>query len=305
MPEPPRLTHSHSFSFSEGFNAPVNSVFVKATESFKVLSECPSMVMALFNHYRDHVFFNTNCPPLVALGVDALCLKAPPQAHKLQRSLFREFMTLQAKTLNFLTWSLHKNGPFTPELKERLMASIIDLLTICPSEFSTNRKDILTSTRYLVGTDVRDSFYPHVDQILDERVLLGPGGQGPDQLRYLAYQVLAEFSTRLRDRFTLPQITGMIHIFSKNVHDGTLPISIQSMSVRMMLNMVDLINKMYSKDPQHCRKLLDWIMRTIVTKFGSLRSYLPRLEAAEKVRLMEQEDKDVGAIKSLSAKLER
>lgn len=47
----------------------------------------------------------------------------------------------------------------------------------------------------------------------------------------------------------------------------------------------DTICRFAADEPAQMRRLFVWILKTLVYKFGALRAYLPRIEAAEKVRM--------------------
>ena len=99
------------------------------------------------------------------------------------------------------------------------------------------------------------------------------------------------------------QLSAVVYFFSRHVHDPTLPLATQTLSVRVTLHLVDSICRHSATDEgaKHWRRLLVWILRTLVTKFGSLRAYLPKLEAQERIRAMEQEVQDQGALRQLLA----
>ena len=57
------------------------------------------------------------------------------------------------------------------------------------------------------------------------------------------------------------------------VHDSTLPLPIQSTSVRLLLNLVDHIYHNTEPNPAMGRTLLNYILETLVEKFGTLRRH--------------------------------
>ena len=62
----------------------------------------------------------------------------------------------------------------------------------------------------------------------------------------------------------------MVYLFSCNIHDASLPTSIQTTSVRLLLNLVENIFHKTSNDPEG-RALLVRILRCLVAKFASLK----------------------------------
>lgn len=196
---------------------------------------------------------------------------------------------------------------------EEMMASIIiQLLRNCPREDATIRKELLLSTRLILSiTDFRAGFFRHIDNMLDERILVGcatalvrggsssaaAGGGGASGMiagstmelqrviRPLGYTVLAEFLSLVRTKLTPAQLSRVIRIFSRLLHDTQtdVPISLQIMSVRLLLNLCEVVY--LSKDPnvQVGRDLLVRILMAVVQKFRTLKDKIPKiLEDAER-----------------------
>lgn len=188
---------------------------------------------------------------------------------------------------------------------EEMMATIIiQLLRNCPREDATIRKELLLSTRLILSiSEFRTGFFRHIDNMLDERILVGcttslvrGGASGTSVLsgstmelqriiRPLGYTVLAEFLSLVRSKLTPAQLSRVIRIFSRLLHDtqADVPISLQIMSVRLLLSLSEVVY--LSKDPnvQVGRDLLVRILMTVVQKFGTLKGKMPKiLEDAER-----------------------
>ena len=96
--------------------------------------------------------------------------------------------------------------------------------------------------------------------MLDENVLIGSGTRN-DTVRPLAYSTLADLVNHVRGSLTLvyhphlwisrfalipglmrqDQLSRVVDIYSRNIQDPTLPLRIQTASVRLILNLVDHI----------------------------------------------------------------
>lgn len=74
---------------------------------------------------------------------------------------------------------------------------------------------------------------PCIDQLFDETLLVGTGWTTRDTVRSLAYSILADLVHHIRSSLSLPQLSAAVHLFSKNVHDDTFPVSIQTMSCKV------------------------------------------------------------------------
>ena len=72
----------------------------------------------------------------------------------------------------------------------------------------------------------------------------------------LAYSTLADLVHHVRTQLKLPQLSKVIYLFSRNINDNNLPISIQTTSVRLLLNLVDNIFHNNEAEPDLGRKLL-------------------------------------------------
>lgn len=64
-------------------------------ESFKVLTECPIIVVLLFNLHRNQI--SENVKEFVPLIIRALGLQAPPEARQLQRQKYTDFVAALVK----------------------------------------------------------------------------------------------------------------------------------------------------------------------------------------------------------------
>lgn len=60
-------------------------------------------------------------------------------------------------------------------------------------------------------------------------------------VRPLAYSTLADLVHHVRQSLSLSDLALAVNLFSKNVHDESLPCSIQTMSCKLLLNLVECI----------------------------------------------------------------
>lgn len=66
-------------------------------------------------------------------------------------------------------------------------------------------------------------FVPYMERLFDEDVLLGGGWTVHESLRPLAYSTLADLVHHVRQLLPLTDLAIAAHLFSKNVHDESLP----------------------------------------------------------------------------------
>jgi len=117
--------------------------------------------------------------------------------------------------------------------------------------------------------------------------------------RPLAYSTLADLVHHVRAELSLQQLSKVVLLYTRNLHDRSLPFTIQTMSVKLLLHFVEYIPKKHDpgdggkgKPKFVCcacignlfircimlaRYLLIKILDAIVNKFGSLRKQMPSI----------------------------
>lgn len=277
---------------------PIPRLALRSNVSFRVLTECPLIVMLMFQLYPK--FLKNNIPVLINVMMEAMALRAPPiqsltppnqqnldsGIKRLYFSRTRELVAAQAKTLSFLTYLLRS---FSAELKpyeDRLASNVVALMSTCPRESIGTRKELLVATRHLLNSDFKNGFFRHVDALLDERVLMGSHHRFSDQtlLRPLGYTTLSDLVQHVRSILSMPQMSRVVGMFSRVLHDSlTLPMSTQYTAVRTLLSVVDIIYHNKDSNAQFGRDMLVRTLKTLVDKLTSLNEYFPevmRMEAA-------------------------
>lgn len=319
---------------------------IKSIASFRVLTECPLIVMLLFQLYPK--FMKNNIPSLIKVMMDALALRPPslssvvqmanstqpttttatpsedssaqqtkfdPALKRAYHARARELVAAQAKTLSFLTYLLRTFGNELKPYENALATNVVALMSHCPRGCLSTRKELLVATRHLLNhSDFRGGFYRHIDAMLDERVLMGSssaggGGSGQQQrlsstamtmtmdptlIQPLAYTTLADFVHHVRNLLTIAQVSRVVGVFSRILHDDTsltLPLSTQYAAVRTLLSVVDLIFRDKDADPQLGRDMLVRMLDTLVDKLQALVDYFPIVLRAE-IRRREDEIAD-------------
>ena len=158
---------------------------------------------------------------------------------------------------------------------------VIQLLFTCPPDAVAIRKDILVATRHILATDFRVGFFTQIDVLLDDNVLIGSGYSAirasHETLRPLACSTLADLVHHVRGELGMKHLSRVVYIFSCNIHDASLPLAIQTTSVRLLLNLVESI---FHKNDPEARALLVRILHTLVFKFTTLKEQIPKLLVA-------------------------
>eukprot|EP00941_MAST-03F_sp_MAST-3F-sp1_P001870 g1870.t1 len=285
----------------------VAKMLSRSTCSFKVLTECPLIVMLLFQLYPRFIQKNIRVLIPLMMGAMQLCaeitpppvsipvgtIASPKEMEKIRkRTRFCEFAACQVKTLSFLTYLLRGFADFMQAYESVISQCVVALLTCCPAEAINTRKELLVATRHILATDFRRGFFSQVNVMLRKDVLLGSSHISRRRLRPLAYSTLADLVHHMRSNLSMDQLSKVLFLFSRNIHDSSLPLTIQTTSVRLLLNLVDNIFHNKEPDTSRGRVLLVRIFTTLVNKFTTLDSFIRRLEQqlvhrdAEKMRSM-------------------
>ncbi|CAI6307238.1 unnamed protein product [Periconia digitata] len=297
----PSTPNTHQYSQSPRPNSPATSLtsgssgeigaehqqtrmLLKGMQSFKVLAECPIIVVSLFQAYRSVV--NKNVKLFVPLIKNVLLLQAKPQekAHQeaaaqgkiftgvskdiRNRAAFGEFINAQVKTMSFLAYLLRVYSQQLNDFLPTLPDIVVRLLKDCPREKSSARKELLVAIRHIINFNFRKIFLKKIDDLLEERTLIGDGLTVYETMRPLAYSMVADLIHHLRDSLNKEQIRRTVEVYTKNLHDTFPGTSFQTMSAKLLLNMAECIAKLESKED--ARYFLIMILNAIGDKFAAM-----------------------------------
>ncbi|KAF2436802.1 hypothetical protein EJ08DRAFT_644409 [Tothia fuscella] len=256
----------------------------KGLHSFKVLSECPIIVVSIFQSNRNVV--GTNVKKFVPLIKNVLLLQAKPQekAHAeakargdiftgvskdiKNRAAFGDFILMQVKTMSFLAYLLRVYSSQLTDFLPTLPDIVIRMLKDCPRERSGARKELLVAIRHIINFNFRKIFLKKIDELLDERTLIGDGLTVYETMRPLAYSMLADLIHHLRESLSKEQIRKTIEVYTKNLHDDFPGTSFQTMSAKLLLNMAECISKLEPKED--ARHFLIMILNAVGDKFCAM-----------------------------------
>lgn len=279
-----------------------------STRSFKVVTESPLVVMFLFQLYGRLV--QTNIPHLLPLMVTAISVPGPEKVSPQSKNHFIELKGAQVKTVSFLTYLLKSFAEYIRQHEESICKSIVNLLVTCPDSVSI-RKELLVALKHVLGTDFKRGLFPLIDTLLEERVLVGTGRACFETLRPLAYSLLAEIIHHVRVDLTLSQLSRIIYLFSRNMHDSSLTLSVHTTCARLMLNLVEPIFEkgVDQQTMDEARILLGRILDAFVGKFGTFKRTIPQLleegeEGRDRCTLRSKLELPVQAVLNLQVPLE-
>lgn len=270
---------------------------LKGMQSFKVLAECPIIVVSIFQVYRNTV--GPNVKLFVPLIKSVLLLQAKPQeqAHIdaaakgtiftgvspniRNRAAFGEFITAQVKTMSFLAYLLRVYSQQLTDFLPTLPNIVVRLLKDCPREKSGARKELLVAIRHIINFNFRKIFVSKIDELLDERTLIGDGLTVYETMRPLAYSMLADLIHHVRDALKPEQIRKTVEVYTKNLQDSFPGTSFQTMSAKLLLNMAECISRMPSKTD--ARYYLIMILNAIGDKFAAMNRQYPNAVKLSKI----------------------
>ncbi|XP_061345668.1 uncharacterized protein LOC133291419 isoform X3 [Gastrolobium bilobum] len=279
-----------------------------STRSFRIVTESPLVVMFLFQLYSRLV--QANIPQLLPLMVTAISVPGPERVPPHLKTNFIELKGAQVKTVSFLTYLLKSYADYIRPHEESICKSIVNLLVTCSDSVSI-RKELLISLKHVLGTDFRRGLFPLIDTLLEERVLVGTGRACFETLRPLAYSLLAEIVHHVRQDLSLSQLSRIIYLFSSNMHDASLSLSIHTTCARLMLNLVEPIFEkgVDQQSTDEARILLGRILDAFVGKFSTFKRTIPQLleegeEGKDRATLRSKLELPVQAVLNLQVPVE-
>lgn len=244
----------------------------KALESFRVLTECPVLVLLLFQLYPRCI--PKSIPLLVPVMVNMLRLSPQPPEDKYDKvavTAYRDFFVSQVKTLSLITHLVRTHSEPMRVHESNVVISIMSMFRRCPDDSMSSRKDVLASTRYIVNSEYRNSFLPCLDEILEANIFFGPH----ENLKSSAYVVTAELVTNIKDSLSQPQLFGIVLLFCNIISDSKIVLGTHLVSVRLIFNFADKISKLCADDGvtvlPEAYSLIVSILKCIVRKYQSFR----------------------------------
>jgi len=118
---------------------PKPTKLVRSMQSFKVLTECPIIVVLLFQLYPR--FLQSNIPKFMPRIVNTLGLLAPPTAPVTHHAAYVDFIAAQVKTLSFLAYMLRGFAEQLRPYQDSIPKCVIQLLLNCPHECAAIKRN--------------------------------------------------------------------------------------------------------------------------------------------------------------------
>ena len=96
--------------------------------------------------------------------------------------------------------------------------------------------------RHILATDLRQAFVSQFETLLDDDLLFGIGYTSSNVMRPLVFSTMADLVHHIRLDLSSDMIIRVIDIYARCFHDPSLPYGIQTMSAKLLLNLMDCVN---------------------------------------------------------------
>ncbi|XP_032685098.1 transformation/transcription domain-associated protein [Odontomachus brunneus] len=253
----------------------------KAVMSLKVLQELPIIVVLMNQLYKQNVLQDVS--DFIPIVITTISLQPSPQhraSSGFNKEVFVDFMGAQIKALSFLAYVIRVYQEVITQHSQMLVKGILGLFTLCPMEVAHLRKELVIASRHILATDLRNQFIPHMEYFFNEDIFIGHGWTTQEALRPLAYSTLADLVHHVRLLLPLNDVSHAVHLYSKNLLDPSLPTTVQMVSCKLLMNLVDTVSRQRTdvENSTQGRELLMRILLVFVLKFKVLsKIYIPIL----------------------------
>ncbi|KAF2859739.1 hypothetical protein K470DRAFT_258588 [Piedraia hortae CBS 480.64] len=268
----------------------------KGISSFKVVAECPIIVVMIFQAHRNLV--PANIDKFLSRLKSTLMLQAAPQkrAHEEAKArgdiftgiageiktkglsaAFGELITAQVKMMSFVAYLLRAHQNPLQEFLSALPDLTVRLLRDIPRTATATRKELLVAIRHVIIFNVRSIYLPVIPALLDPRTLVGDSLTAEITLRPLAYTMLADLIHHIRENLSADQISQVVSVYVGHLtgDDGIeVPgTSYQTMSAKLLLNMAECMSKL--EDKKQARFNMMTVLDRIAAKFAAMNRAYP------------------------------
>lgn len=218
--------------------------------SLKIVLECPVIVVLIFQLHRR--FINDYIGRFVPVVMKALAVTIEAPSDTLYpptitsdnhsttpKAIHCDFLSAKIKVLSFFAYISRGFIAAVRQSANDIPVIVMDLLKETPCEIPSARKELLVAIRHILSTEIRVCFVPFLGAFLDERLLLGEGWTCQVFFRPLAYSLLADLIHHVRLDLAQKHLVQIINLYCRLLSDPSLPAGIQTMSAKLLLNLID------------------------------------------------------------------
>ncbi|KAI9001012.1 atypical/PIKK/TRRAP protein kinase [Trametes punicea] len=282
-----------------------------AIRSFKVATEFSVLLVPFLQCNRNLVV--SHLPTIIPRLLEFIEIQAPAQQKAREDfeamggfwagmaptiknpHLYTDFVLAQLKCASSLVFIVRGLPEQYDAEGEKLLLTMLRLFQDCPTTAVSARKDLSTLMRHLGATAHRRALLPHIDKLLDERVLLGTSVGGREILRIPLFTAVADLLHHLRYELSPANLTRILTVYVQHLHNPFLSTHMHVISAKVLL---PLVESAVAKDThQNAARTLTMLLEACVDKVDSLVSVqVERLNRAAKEKDAPSEFKDFAVI---------
>ncbi|KAI0352960.1 atypical/PIKK/TRRAP protein kinase [Trametes cingulata] len=285
------------------------NVSLPAIRSFKVATEMDFLLVPFLQYSRNLVV--THLPTVIPRLLEFIELQAPAQQKAREdleatggfwagmapsiknTQVYTDYIVAQLKCASSLVFMVRGLPEQYDAEGEKLVLMMLRLFQDCPAMAINARKDLSTLMRHLGATSHRRALLPHIDKLLDERVLLGASVGGREILRITLYTAVADLLHHLRAELTPTNLTRIFTVYVQHLHNPFLSTHMHVMSAKVILHLIEV--EVAKDTHQSAARTLTMLLEACVDKVDSLVSV--QAERLSKVA----KEKDASEFKDFAA----
>ena len=200
----------------------------------------PSTVLHLVQLYGGDI--HTRIPRLIDLMVKTLKFEGSLEIAPYLHQAYKDMKFAQVKTVAFLSHYVKQSMHMMQSHEQEICDGLMNLLKSCPDVVQW-RRELLISTRTLLVTDFRKTLDARLNDLKDERAIVGSSRSCYEALRHYGYAVFAELAHQTRNTLKLDQLSWIVHRSCCIISDTERPAGSHSTAARLLLHLVEVIHR--------------------------------------------------------------
>ncbi|KAH9943440.1 atypical/PIKK/TRRAP protein kinase [Epithele typhae] len=257
---------------------------LQAIRSFKVLSEVNLLLITFLQLNRPAVV--PHIPALLPRLLEYSELQPPAQQKAREdfeamggvwaglapsiknQQLYTDYIVSQLKVISSSLYLLRVLSEPQESDGEKLALSLLRLFQDCPAMATSARKELIPLLRHLTTTVYKRALLPHIDKLLDERVLLGTSVGSQEIFRATLFSAVADLLHHLRAELTPANLSKVFAVYVRHLHNPFLSTHTHLLSAKLIFNLVEVeVNK---DSHQNAAQVLNALLEAGVDKVDSL-----------------------------------
>ncbi|KAJ3722891.1 FAT domain-containing protein [Lentinula raphanica] len=183
-------------------------------------------------------------------------------------TLYHDLLSAQIKMLSYLAFVMRHTPEQSDSYGDRLILHALRLQQDCPASAIMLRKELIVVFRHLMATPYRRALIPHLDKLLNERLLVGESLTSKEMLRAQTYTATADLFHHLKPELNSSQLTKIVHMYSRLLHNSALGNNLHTLFAKVLIGLSDAI---VTKDtPQNAAYLISLTFNTCLDRLEAL-----------------------------------